>query len=175
MPRTRFFSRLSEHPMTPIFDFTVTGAAAQNITLSPVNGNEDTAYFIMFYFVNAVAATNFYVRPNNDSGNNYENALLQVLNASVVGVGTDPDTGLRIGGTSADIHVLVGDAVLFAKTGQIRFMQSRAYRYGQQLFQHIDSAWDDAVTNITSLIFNASLADGFGIGSWVKVWKIRGL
>ena len=155
-----------------IYDDTLSSAAT-TFTVSPVDGNVDKLYIIVFAGVagHAVGTSDYLIRPNNDSGANYGIRWMQTTgNGAATNVsglysaqGLDPgDIGLSI----CFLHPVTGFNRRMVGTGMDRSAVETIDIIGM-----VASLWNNSADNITSLVFVATVASGFGIGSKITIWR----
>jgi hypothetical protein len=149
------------------------------LTVTPVNGNLDKAYWILGRYVNNSGATqSYFVRPNGDNTLNYGSTYIYGA-SSAVGSGTSTanfQDGLyhcySLTATQCE-----ATSTMIAVSGAFRSMQTQfsynvtpGYVGGIELF---GSTWNNSIANITSLEITSSAANGIGAGSHIEVWARR--
>jgi hypothetical protein len=161
-------------PMEFIEEIEVTGADAQDITFSGLNGDEDGHYFLVTKWVNGTvgpASVECEIRPNSIStGGETEGYTINsaVLTADrVARILLWGSTGSDYGVFTTHIHPQTGAPRGFTSEGFI----SVAASTGAASKKH--GHWNDTSTNITSLLLHADVADGFGVGTKFTLYRIR--
>lgn len=147
------------------------------ITISGLNGDNDVAYFLFVKLVNASTTSSNYLilRLNNDSGANYGYDAYQYLENSSTGGETSPATGYTIcnatrpAGDIRDTTTTV--AWISAKSGRKRSIGS--HEFGFRYFRIQGGAWNNTTDNITSISLTSNIANAFGAGSRVILFKFR--
>lgn len=162
-----------------IYEVTI-GSQCTSFTVSGLDGNTDLEYKIYCRWVRggANAANNYGIRCNNDSGNNYmfrtiygggasgSNATTWINNAySYLWIGRADNVG----------ELSRGWNTLHAGTGRARTMvglMSRNVTTADAGDLYVASTtWKNTATNLASLVFLSSEANGIGIGSHIEVWE----
>lgn len=165
---------------------TVAGAAATSVTFSnagngsqlwDINGNTDEIYVCFYEIIQAVAGTcTFTLKPNNLA----TNQDVEVA-GSVAGVGLAAEvTVFHLGGGVTDSEGSSGWFFFFAKDNDVpRYYQSQHSVYqtapGNLTNSHTTRGglWFDTTNNVTSLVILSSIASGIGIGSKLKLFRLR--
>jgi hypothetical protein len=168
---------LPTHPtMRLIYETDVTSATT-SVNVTGLNGDVDNQYMILTEVIGNATASLF-IQPNNDStSTNYGHSSINTLNGASPNSGkVTSDTGLTV--TFFDSG-RIGKSVLFlnAKSGKQRVAFSSIVGqvngtdvYSTRIF---GSTWNNTSSNITSLTFISSQANGIGAGSHIEVWARR--
>lgn len=151
-------------------------AAANSYTISILDGNTQREYMITGVFKNAAnAATNFYLRPNNDSADNYGYLSINSDGTNVT-TGTDATySAFNIGYCNAINKFTFFSAIIYAKSGVQRsaLIQANNSVTGATIgaIAQETGIWNNTADNITSLVIATNQADAIGIGSRFTLWS----
>jgi len=150
--------------------------AATSITISDLDGNSDILYMIRAKIVAGAGGTiDFALRPNNDSGANYGRQW--VLGENDVVTAGRQTNAIRIFllDSTAENQLGYGKIMLWAKSGVNRLaMTDFGYRAAVETIGRVAPCaqiWNNSTDNITSLVFAADTASGFGIRSQITIYK----
>jgi len=163
--------------MTKIADVVVSTAKSSH-TFADLNGDVDKRYIVKTRVINDLGvASVLFIRPNNDTGNNYSRQLIDA-NVSTISAAQAPAiSDVAIAKTEGDTLVAFGKATIDARTGTDRaisahrFSEASTDQAGKTLI--IDYLWHDDDSNITSIELTASQTNGIGVGSILELWAER--
>ncbi|HMV44833.1 MAG TPA: hypothetical protein PKL30_24815 [Leptospiraceae bacterium] len=162
-----------------IYETDVT-SSTNTVTVSGLNGDTDLSYRIHTVIVsNTASGCDTFVRPNNDS--NTANYSSLGINASTSTVGQayySTIGGLRVGSTGTSNDMVSCHSFLYAKTGLKRHLVADCIDMANasstvQNKAHYGGLWTNSATNISSLVFFSTCANGIGAGSHIEVWARR--
>lgn len=149
-------------------------AVATSYTFSGLSGDSDEVYFLVFRIVKAVAvAFKVVLRPNGITTN-------QLTKGTIDGTGSAgiAETTLQIttNGSLTTGDVSYGSLWFDAKTGVRRTGRLNALHAesnGTSVYLE-DAAmlWNETVTNITSIDVVCDQANGIGIGSYLRLYRL---
>ncbi len=159
-----------------IYEHTVVGSAETSITISNLSGNTDEVYMLDVVGRNSYAGScNIYVRPNNDTGNNYGyQALVGEDNVASASRNTSFSAFLLAGYEAVDnlAHTVM---ILYAKAGLNRTaIVDRAQGIATTTVANISEmgeVWNNSADEITSLVIVASQTGGLGVGSHISLYR----
>ena len=139
------------------------GASGDGAFQRALDGDVDHEYVVSYYFPDPGALATFSLRPNAVAAT-YDG--IRVFNGSS---GVIADMRLWLG-TSGDIGG--GEGTLLAETGNNRIWNAQAYRSGASDFAlQYSGAWQDAGTNITSLVVHSDVASAIKIGARFVLYR----
>lgn len=150
-------------------------------TFTGLDGNTARRYLIVANIIAGVTADTVYmVRPNADSGSNYNNQRLFVLDAgSPAGDngGAVGSTGMCLGANKTTVgNVSFVKFEMHAKSGLIRnYISEYNHTYAANDVGYLTTArgfWTNTADNITSLQILADQATGIKTGSIIELWKL---
>ncbi|MBC7420025.1 MAG: hypothetical protein H7328_04790 [Bdellovibrio sp.] len=149
-------------------------ATKTNITVSGLNGNSDIQYKVITRFINGSgSASQYRIHLNNDTAANYAHQYVYGT-GTTPSAGTDPvSTGIFLGVTDASLQLSQGEVLLFAKSGYPRISRSSYSNLNATAVSELSTTWNNTSSNITSLVFSSSVANGIGVDSYVEVWTMR--
>ena len=147
----------------------VTAADTTTQNFTGLDGDAAVLYLARFTFVHAGAGSVYYtLEPNGLTSNQFSTRHYGSGATDAAAATTD----LRLVGTSASSQIR-GQCLIWATTGVkrsvlVESMQSSATVVN---IEHIGGTWTDTTTNITSLRFTASVANGIGIDSKIELYE----
>lgn len=148
----------------------VAGAAVSTITFSNLNGDIDVAYEIFGVIKVAAVASIFSVQPNAISTNQLTRTARENNAGAFNGV-NDASMMIVYQATSGQSAPFEGRLMALrgggARGGRFSSLAATAATTGNG--DHYAVEWQEDTTNVTSLVFNSSVASGFGVGSWIFV------
>lgn len=158
-----------------VYDSGELGAAATTINVTGLEGDTDEEYYIITRFINAYAGVcSVQLKINNNSDNIYGRQIIAATGASINPSRSVTNLGFGVGAAD-DGECSFSYALLKAKSGYGRtFHELRAYLIdGTDVNDLITqgAVWDNTVDEITSLNFNATETDGFGVGTRIIILK----
>ncbi len=156
---------------------TTLAAAATSVTISSLDGDTDEIYMLVTRIIGGNATPNIVLlRPNNDSGSNYGCQFLYGENATI-SASRSVDTGIRLYASGNALNNLgFCSTILYAKSGYIRTaigkMSDKISGTTVTDIQILGSSWNNTADNITSLVIVAGQANGLGIGTDIRLYKL---
>lgn len=140
----------------------------QTLTVNGLNGDSDIEYYIVSRLRNQSGSLiNYLIRPNGDATSNYGGGRLFYNGAWTNDILVA--NGLPVGTEFPNNTVSLSNSFLYAKSGYNRKMntQSLSGVSGTSMYAigTFYSSWNDSGSNITSLTFFATAANGNGAGS----------
>jgi hypothetical protein len=151
-------------------------SAATSYTFSGLDGNSARRYKFVCRIISATAGnSDLYVRPQADSGSNYQSREMQAygtnaLQSSSQALTYAPISLLRQTGTVALIR-----GEIDAATGCYRLLDNEDVQQNDSTslstVSRYATLWKDSATNITSLQFAVGDAK-IGVGSYIELWKL---
>ena len=159
-----------------IYDNTLV-AAATTVTLAGLSGDADVQYMVTTKIISGVAAaTDYSIRLNNDAGNNYGRTW--ILGDGAVATSGTLANSIRIflSDSVAASQIATATAFIWAyRDGQERMVESYyGYRAAVETVGRIALAaqlWNNVGADISSIVFHASQANGFAIGTHFMAFK----
>ena len=153
----------------------IISTAVQSVTFSGLDGDVDEIYLITASIKKGSAGGgSFFIQPNSDSGVNYSYQFLRGVNVTV-SAGRATWTGLGFAVAQTTGYQGIGKGILMAKSGvQRHFLAERSGDMtGTTINDNLEIAWlwSNTGSNITSLLFSDSVANGIGIGSYITLYK----
>jgi hypothetical protein len=155
----------------------VPAEAASTKTFSDLNGDVDFRYKIVMRALGAVASY-FFININSDTADNYHNRFVGIDSG---GLSTGYTSGVSICGSNGIIcnyHDANTTAFMLgeidASSGATRSATLKWHRNtsGAVVLQDIAGFWTNTSSNITSLTVTAQNTNGFGVGSYIELWKL---
>jgi hypothetical protein len=145
-------------------------ADATSVTFSGLDGDVDGIYFIFISLLKGAAGVVGYDLLPNGLGTNGSSVLL------LIGGAVQNNATIRFiygGGNIGD--TLTAVLQMMAHTGFQRDVQVQGTQWNAGTTYQLIGAgtWAETVTNITSLVLQASVADGFKAGSVFSLYKIK--
>lgn len=150
-------------------------ANATSVTIAGLDGDTDHIYHVFVRFVGN-AVTNFFIRLNNDAGNNYLRQYISADDAVVASNEFGPTTAMWIGGSAGVGQCCMTWAQLYARAGFPRTLlhlcltDLTAAEPG--VWYSVHNLWSNTLANVTSIVILAANANGLGIGTHISVYKI---
>jgi hypothetical protein len=149
--------------------------AATSYTFSGLNGDVDEEYRVISRLVNGYDGSCVYrIHPNNDSGSNYGYQWVQGDNTTASAL-RGSTSGLSLNGLATLNYIGFSDTIIYAKSGSTRTaIQKRTANITGTTVTSISlwgESWNNTTDNITSLVMQASQANGIGIGSHFYLFK----
>jgi hypothetical protein len=173
----------TQKAMRLIYETDVTSATT-SVNITGLDGNSDVTYEIVYRIISngGTGANDYFLRLNNDSGNNYTYTQIvshQGLSTTVNQSGNAtwnrlPLSSTAGGSSSGSVHL--GKSLLYAKSGYTRSLidtSARQQASGQYFTQVGYSTWTDTGQNITSIQFSSTESNTIGAGSRIEVWARR--
>jgi hypothetical protein len=159
-----------------VYSNTLTSAAT-TVTISGLTGNTDCVYKLIAYFNNSSAsASDFQIRPNNDSGSNYGFQRLVGNNATVAASRNTSVTGLNFAYAAAS-NVCPAEILIYAKSGYERTaIGTRPNSISGTTVTEIGKwgqSWNNTADEITSLVVFGSISNSLGIGTNIELYKLN--
>lgn len=154
-------------------DQTLSGAAT-SVTLSGLDGDTDEVYLLLYRIIkNVVATINTDLRPNGVTTN--RTTYLDYIGSAGAGAANTTDWHIGGNGSGGTGGVEAGCLWLDAKTGARRtgcgeWVISDGGTHQIVRFM-ID--WTDTAANITTLDVVCDQANGFGAGSFFRLYKVN--
>ena len=144
-------------------------AAATSHTFSGLDGDSDRNYLIRAYVVKANGQTgDVFMRPNNDSGNNYH----MIYEGSSLGSATP--SGIPLTHIEGSTTLSLSTCDFYAKSGHSRMSLGHSNRSSATTVLEtfsLESLWANTTDNVTSIVVSFG-TDGFGVGTCVELWKL---
>jgi len=144
-------------------------------TFSGLNGNVDINYMIEGFLVaSSTSGSYFYIAPNNVT----TNQRCAILEGTETAVNAGASIYMRVAGAPSTIQRVVFRALLHAKTGRYRAMNSicgggnASTGTNNTVNYHFGSRWADSSTNITSLVLYSSVANGLVTNTQLRLYKM---
>lgn len=158
-----------------IYEADVTSVTS-SITAAGLNGNSDGNYLFITRIVSNNVGCTLLIRPNGDNGANYGDQRVNGINTTTAASRDTAATGLYMGTGQNNGEVGTGFAIMVAKTGYPRYLNSvlgdsiTGTTVTSSLVRA--SVWNNSGTNITSIEF-ASGTNCIGAGSHIEIWARR--
>lgn len=159
-----------------VYDSGNIGTATNEVIASGLDGDIDEVYQIITRLVSESTGTSsYYIQPNSDSGDNYGQQDLQGADSTLTSSrSTGYGSGLNIGKAISG-EVNMSNSIFYAKSGKVRTSidKSAVAISGTTVTEiHLDGhSWNNTATNVTSLRFYSSQANGIGVGSRIVILK----
>lgn len=149
--------------------FRVTSAPQDTLTFDGLDGDADGVYVIEAVFIAANSATAAFINPNGLKTNQSGASIF--LDSTP---GQNLQTELPFWASSATVANFAGTGQLFARTGRVRSwnFQGEAASGGAYWLVAGVGRWTDTAANITSLVIDTNVANGIGIGSEFRLYKL---
>jgi hypothetical protein len=151
-------------------------SAVTSYTFSGLSGDTDLEYQLVSRVVSGAASVDFSVLPNNDTTMAHYGETYGGGQSGGAFGGTEAH-GLGLGNAYSVGDLSYGDAFLYAKSGQVRTMNSI---FSQDVSGAavsatvlLSSSWNNTASQITSLVVNADVASGLGVGTHLELWALR--
>lgn len=152
----------------------IISSPATAVTLSGLDGDTDIEYRIRCRWV-AGAITEWGLRFNNDGGNNYGNQFVWGNGSSAAAQRNTSDNYQWWGETDTSGKLSHVEGYFYAKSGKVRTticFASREVSGTTILYAFYGhGVWSNTASNLVSIVFRATAADGIGIGSHIEVWQ----
>jgi len=155
-------------------------ASASSITISGLDGNTDTLYWIIMRVVSENATTEiYYLEPNGDGTlSNYGHQWLYGTNASIGAQRGKTGWYFPVDANGVGTVSLVQSLIYAKVSGGPRMgITGGAMRITgttiavTDIFGH---TWNNTATNITSIVlYNAGTTGGYGSGSHIELWSLK--
>jgi len=158
-----------------IYSNTLTEAAT-SVTISDLDGDTDVEWLFRINIIGGYnGAVGFYLRPNNDTGNNYG---FQYINGEASNTGAARSTATSGFNPFANCGALgqssMTEVRLYAKSGFVRTaIGINAVNISTTTVGSVYMAgyvWNNTTDNITSLTTTATQANGLGIGTTIELF-----
>lgn len=157
-----------------VYETTLTEAAT-SVTISGLAGNTDEIYILRCKFVNGYdGASQYCLRPNNDTGSNYGLQYLSGANTTL-SAGRVTPAYFDLAYCGAINRIGYVDYTLYAKSGYLRTLSG--YRIEDVTGTTVGNAyilgqsWNNSANEITSLVILSDQANGLGVGSSIILYK----
>lgn len=155
---------------------TTLSSTAQSYTFSNLNGNTDIIYKVIARGISNAASCHFYVRPNNDSGNNYGRQLLQGVNTTISAV-RSVQPGMRVAYCDSSSQHTLGEMLIYAKSGYVRAgLCKRIESVSGTTCSDINisgHSWNNTSDEITSIVIDTDIANGMAVGTHLELWRLN--
>jgi hypothetical protein len=147
-----------------------------SVTIPNLDGNTDEMYLVRCKIYNSYnGGTLYFLRPNNDTANNYGFQLIRGTSTTVSAARNTAYSGLYLAGNDAIDNIAQVDIFLYAKSGQIRLalidgtdsIATTTIGY----FTNYGQCWSNTADNITQMVLASSAAKGIGQGSVIEVYR----
>jgi hypothetical protein len=153
-------------------------APATSVTISGLTGNTDVLYRLRTRVKNSYNGTsNYGLRLNNDSGNNYGYQLIDGNENTIVAARDTSEAQMDIGSTSTQNYLSYIDVLLFAKSGYLRTaIASSIHSISGTTIASLGlfgNVWTNTANEITSIVFLADQTDGLGIGTEIVLERLN--
>jgi hypothetical protein len=165
--------------MQKIYDNTL-AAAAQSVNITGLNGDVDTIYELIIRNVIGANSTAPLISPNGDTnGSNYGGQRLRWQNTTV-------SAGRQVGnggfyllgyGTGSAGNLWMCSGLIFAKSGYLRtgifegFCDINGTTIDGGFLR--GEVWTNTADNITSILIDSQVANGWGIGTHFELWCLK--
>ena len=163
--------------MKVVYDSGELVSAQTSITIPNLNGDVDGEYELICRIVAGADSNGLYIRPNNDTGNNYGYQYTQGADVTVSANRSISSSAifLAITGASNTGHIQFVRIKINTKSGYVRtFIASLVEGINTTTINNVDSigaSWNNTIDNITSLVLFPNQTNGFGIGSRIILLK----
>ena len=146
------------------------------INITGLDGNTDEEYELMVRRIEGESSeSNMYVRPNNDSGNNYGDQQMYGANTSTGAARNAVYSGFLMCQGIALNNISFAKLLLYAKSGYVRTaLHTNAIGISGTSINQIKSrgsSWNNTSDNITSLAISTDVSNGLGIGTNIELYK----
>lgn len=149
---------------------TVSGAAASSITVSGLDLSAAGGYRVVVGLKNALGSSiNILLYYNGDTTpGNYDRLLMTASSSGAPVIRSDDAAiGSISAGSSADGHIDILPSLDGVPSAAARITRDRSTALAMHLGSHV---WTSA-TNVTSITIQSSVANGFAVGSYMKVFR----
>lgn len=157
-----------------IYDSGEITEAITSITISNLDGNVAEEYELICRFVDDDTTGGYYLRFNNDSGNNYGYQEIDGTSSTVSAARDTSEAQIDLGYTNTDSNICFSHHLIYAKSGYIRtVLSSSAEDISGTTVTSINlkgQVWNNTADNITSIVIGA-LNDKLNIGSRIILMK----
>lgn len=163
-------------PFTPP-TYSYYGGARTVYNITGVSGNTDIEYKFNCKFVNNYNGNAlYYLRPNNDTGNNYGYQQLYGSNTSAAAVQTTSTSVLYLtGGNTAVNEKAFCNGLLYAKSGYLRLWLNKdiggTATTTVGIVDLMAGSWNNTADNITALRIVGSQINSLGVGTNIILFK----
>ncbi len=173
--RAALEARLSALEVAPagalrwVGEFSVSGAAAQNLDITGLDGNSVSGYIIEFYGITPGATNNEWWPNGADPG--------------TAGESRGHYTASGVFGVASEVHLWGGGPTHIRGRTEVLTAPGATRTFLTQLAAYTDAAnvgdleqvvavgvWTDQSTNLTSLRWRSASAVGLGVGTYARVW-----
>lgn len=152
--------------------------ATTSLTISGLDGDTAQEYILICRFIAGAATTQYYLRPNNDSGNNYGRHYLTGDGSAVYGYRWTATNFMELGYALAANNLSFSETKFCAKSGYIRTALSTIARTvsGATVAEAIKfgQVWNNTADNITNLVIKSDTNNGISVGSHILLLAKRG-
>jgi hypothetical protein len=150
--------------------------SSANISKYCLNGNTDEEYRLVCRFVNGYnGSTNYFIRPNNDTGANYGRQGLYGLNTTPGAYRNTGETSVFLTASDTLNYTAQVDTLIYAKSGYARtFISNEVQTVGTTLVTAVagvGSVWNNTADSMAGITLYANQTDGIGLGSSIELWK----
>jgi hypothetical protein len=152
-------------------------SAATAVTVSGLNGDVDEDYLVVTRLISNGTNVSGAMYPNNDTtAANHGYQRIYAVSGNTTGANRATSTaGFVMATPGGSGKSGFGVYRVHAKSGYLRMMTSEHVTDITNLtvggFLQLSGVWNNTADNITSFVFTASAANGFGIGSYFLVMK----
>lgn len=165
--------------MQKIYENTLS-SAAQSINITGLNGDIDTIYELNIRDVIGANGTAPLISPNGDTnGSNYGGQRIRWQNTTISATRQVGNGGFYLigygSGSTGNLWICKG--LIFAKSGYLRtgIFESYCDINGTTIDNGFfrGEVWTNTADNITSLLIDSQVANGFGVGAHFELWALR--
>jgi len=165
--------QLSTNTWKKIYETTLTDAAT-SVTISSLDGNTDEEYILICRFIDDDTTGGYYLRFNNDSGNNYGYQYIKGSSSTASALRDTSEAQIDLGYTNTDGNICFSKHLIHAKSGYVRTVISESAEDIATTtvtnIKSIGQVWNNTADNITSIVIGA-LNDKLNIGSRIILLK----
>lgn len=153
-------------------------AAATTLDIPSLEGNTDIVYGLICRFKNDYnGSSNYFIRPNNDTGANYGRQGMYGINTSAGAYQATGETELFITACDTMSSLAQSNTLIFAKSNYLRtfITQEEQTASGNTIgaLALVGGVWNNTSSNIVSLRLYANQTNGLGVGTHIELWAYR--
>ena len=145
-----------------------------SLTISGLDGNTDEEYVLICRFIDDDTTGGYYLRFNNDSGNNYGYQYIKGSSSTASAVRDTSEAQIDLGYTNTDGNICFSKHLIHVKSGYVRTVISESAEdiSGTTVtsIKLLGQVWNNTADNITSIVIGA-LNDKLNIGSRIILLK----